>query len=300
MKNKWTEEKTEKLRILLKTLSTEEVGNILGFSKRAVQNKAFRLKISCNDYKREIIKCLNCNKEKNCRKNDNMKFCSQSCSAIYSNKYRTEDSRKKQIKSLKKTLSLKPIIKKEKILQSNPKNKTKLILVNGKKKRVYINNNISNCKICNQKMFNSFRRFCSKCRYNYYKIYRVDCNFKFVINEYLFLFSEKELLNLKLLGMYSPTNKNNNLGGVSRDHIFSINEAYKLSINPCFISHPANCNLLVHSENSKKYINSDIILNDLYIKILESEKIKRFLNDDNLKTLTSLVESADGFAKSME
>lgn len=42
------------------------------------------------------------------------------------------------------------------------------------------------------------------------------------------------------------------MNGVSRDHKFSINEAFKQKIDPYLISHPANCELLRHNVNSSK------------------------------------------------
>jgi hypothetical protein len=53
-------------------------------------------------------------------------------------------------------------------------------------------------------------------------------------------------------GWYKAKNNGNNLGGVSRDHMLSVSEGYKLSIDPYFLSHPANCKLMVHSENISK------------------------------------------------
>ena len=57
------------------------------------------------------------------------------------------------------------------------------------------------------------------------------------------------------------------MGGVSRDHIYSVNEGFKNKVDPKIISHPANCRLMVHSENISKNKKSDITIEELLIKI---------------------------------
>lgn len=293
MRNKWDNIKIEQLKELLKTKSAKETAEIIGFTEKAVKVKATRLKISIIQFKWETINCQECGKEKRVRKNENSKFCSKSCSASNMNKFRTIESRNKQKNSLLKTLSLK-------FTKKKPKKQRQFILKNGKLIRKINPPKVRNCKSCNKEIFNTFKSFCEQCKYKYYKLYRVACNFTFLIKDYNYLFSFDEIANLKRYGMYSPINKNNNLKGVSRDHIFSVNEAYKLNIKPSFINHPANCRLLKHEENNKKKTRCDLTLNELYNNIIKSEKIKRYLNDEDLDLLTSLVESANRSAKSME
>jgi len=135
------------------------------------------------------------------------------------------------------------------------------------------------CNFCKE----SFRRkrkdikFCSKsCKKLFfrvdkdeYKSYKNDCNFKFNLSDY------KEEFDFSLVekyGWYSPTNKKNNLGGVSRDHMVSVREGFENKIDPKIISHPANCKLMIHNENVSKHKKSSISLEDLM------EKIKKFEN----------------------
>ena len=45
------------------------------------------------------------------------------------------------------------------------------------------------------------------------------------------------------------------------------NEGFKNKVDPKIISHPANCRLMVHSENISKNKKSDITIEELLIKI---------------------------------
>lgn len=67
--------------------------------------------------------------------------------------------------------------------------------------------------------------------------------------------------------MYSPTNKGNNLNGVSRDHMLSVAEAFKLGMDPAVVKHPANCRLILHRKNQQKRSNSIITKNELLERI---------------------------------
>lgn len=68
-------------------------------------------------------------------------------------------------------------------------------------------------------------------------------------------------------GWYSPSNKKNNLDGVSRDHIFSVKEGFELEIDSKLISHPANCQLMIHNQNVSKHKKSNITIDELIEKI---------------------------------
>ena len=134
--------------------------------------------------------------------------------------------------------------------------------------------NPNKCKNCNNILVFNKRNnnSCSiTCRKNksqeiikYIEQYRTRCRFKFSLKDYPDKF-EFELITK--YGWYSPSNKRNNLGGVSRDHMFSVRNGYELGIDPDIIAHPANCKLMLHSENFKKKANSSITLSSLLIKI---------------------------------
>ena len=53
----------------------------------------------------------------------------------------------------------------------------------------------------------------------------------------------------------------------------SVKYGYENNIDPKIISHPANCQLLIHNENVKKYIRCDLTIEELINKI-EQWRIK--------------------------
>ena len=68
-------------------------------------------------------------------------------------------------------------------------------------------------------------------------------------------------------GWYKASNHGENLSGVSRDHIVSVKYGFKNRILPEIISHPANCQLLVHNDNQAKHDKCLISLEELKIRI---------------------------------
>ncbi len=94
--------------------------------------------------------------------------------------------------------------------------------------------------------------------------YEIKCQFTFNLNKY----PEEFDLN-KIKNMFHPIK---NKIGYTRDHLLSIYDGFNLKINPKIIKHPANCNLILHSENSRKNKNSDIIEEELDLRIKKWEK----------------------------
>ena len=69
-------------------------------------------------------------------------------------------------------------------------------------------------------------------------------------------------------GWYSPINSDKpNLSGVSRDHMVSVKYGWENNIDPKIISHPANCRLLLQSENVSKSSNCSITYEELLQRI---------------------------------
>jgi hypothetical protein len=132
------------------------------------------------------------------------------------------------------------------------------------------------CPNCN-KIFSKKNKYCNNdCRREFerknmdeYQKYRIDSNFRFNLKDYL---DEFDFTLVEKYGWYSPTNKNNNLGGVSRDHMLSVREGFELGISPSIISHPANCRLMKHTDNISKNKNSIINYSELL------ERIEKFEN----------------------
>lgn len=78
------------------------------------------------------------------------------------------------------------------------------------------------------------------------KIYYTECDFKFDP------YSDTSIPGYDLLlkhGMYNPTT---NKEGVCRDHIFSKAEGFRNKVDPKIISHKANCQFLLNSDNVVK------------------------------------------------
>lgn len=147
------------------------------------------------------------------------------------------------------------------------------------------------CKCCG-KTFKTklIRKFCSdKCRsfYKNYKskfdnandleqakiinkYYKKQCHFNFALNNF---YNEFDFSLIEKFGWYQAKNHGNNLEGVSRDHKYSVNEAVKNKIDPYYISHPANCQLMKHSENISKLDSSSITKEELY-KLVDEWNLK--------------------------
>jgi len=90
--------------------------------------------------------------------------------------------------------------------------------------------------------------------------YRKLCQFSFNLKSYP---SEFDFSLIEKYGWYSAKNRGNNINGVSRDHKLSISDGWKLKIPPSKISHPANCELMRHSDNFNKRTKSSITEKEL-------------------------------------
>jgi len=61
-------------------------------------------------------------------------------------------------------------------------------------------------------------------------------------------------------------------GRFDSDHMFSVREGFEKGIDPYLISHPANCELMIHNYNISKNKKSSITIDDLLNKIKEFEE----------------------------
>lgn len=102
------------------------------------------------------------------------------------------------------------------------------------------------------------------------EIYKSQCRFLFSLNSYP---EEFDCKIIKENGWYKAKNHGDNVNGVSRDHMFSINDGFKQKIDPYFISHPANCQLILQQKNASKGRKSSITFEELKerIKIWETK-----------------------------
>lgn len=147
------------------------------------------------------------------------------------------------------------------------------------------------CEICGKTFKSSYpKKWCSiECRrifkYNekisnnnfsaiqlekmHYKLYWLQCQFKFALNDFP---DEFDFELIKKYGWYKAKNKGNNLNGVTRDHVFSIKTAYQNKIDPYYISHPANCSLVLQKDNISKYTKCGYSIEELYSRVEEWNK----------------------------
>jgi hypothetical protein len=133
------------------------------------------------------------------------------------------------------------------------------------------------CENCEKQYFSGGgKRFCSAvCQNEWYDKrkapytrYKDACKFKFNVYDY------PNYFNINLInehGWYAASNRGNNINGVSRDHMYSVNEGFKNNIDPNLIAHPANCKLVLHTENQQKHAKSSITLEKLKERIKEFE-----------------------------
>jgi hypothetical protein len=139
---------------------------------------------------------------------------------------------------------------------------------------------IHQCIYCNKTFetdYKSIRKFCSDdCRKRYRfdkfsknrtekEIYSRLCQFRFTLSEFP---DEFDFELVKRQGWYKAKNQGDNLHGVSRDHIVSVKYGFEHNIDPYIISHPANCQLLIHTVNESKSSKCDITIKELEDKIL--------------------------------
>jgi hypothetical protein len=117
------------------------------------------------------------------------------------------------------------------------------------------------------------------------KIYKGACKFRFDVRKYC---SDEDLALLKKYKMYSPgggCKKPENLDGVSRDHLFSINDGLKNNIPPEIMRHPANCRLILHKDNMSKHKNSIITYDELINKIKNYKSAEFIIEQDEINKI---------------
>ncbi len=96
--------------------------------------------------------------------------------------------------------------------------------------------------------------------------YRQLCEFKFNLKDHPNKF---DFTLIKEHGWYKAKNRGDNPDGISRDHMYSINDGFKNNVDPYYLSHPANCRLIKQKDNSKKRDKSCITLKELITRVSE-------------------------------
>lgn len=234
-------EKLELENLIDEGLSLKEIAKYLNISYSTIIRlcNKYNLKSKFNELKSELINCLECDLPFNGNIKEKRKFCNKSCSVTFNNKVRiiTEETKTKTSNTLKS--------KNKKVIK------------------------IRLCKNCNN-VVGYKKIICDTCRVDYYEYYRPSSNFDFSISIY------KDKFDLSLVekyGWYSPSNKGNNLNGVSKDHLFSVKDGFINKVSIDVIKHPANCGLMIHRDNQVKNSKSIITLDELLKRIEEWNKI---------------------------
>jgi hypothetical protein len=202
--------------------------------------------------------CENCNSE-HLGEYGSGRFCSIKCARGFSTKNKRKEINEK-VSSIMSGRKLDP---------EHIKNIERATNFNRKEKVV------KSCLMCGSSLtclVESNRKFCtSKCWVNYseqhkepFLLYRQQCNFTFSVTEYQHKF---DWFLVEQHGWYSPSNKGNNLNGVSKDHMLSVREGFELGIDPEIIKHPANCQFLLHKQNQSKREKSSITIEELLVRI---------------------------------
>jgi len=212
------------------------------------------------EYNKNPKCCLTCNKQIPWQMRKRLKYCNHSCAAKTTNIVRNVNIvyREMQCCECGKSIMIPPSNIRKTIWCSDcDVNRVKISLQPRK---------IISCACCGKKTKNA--KFCTTACWlssinqtkTDFEQYAKQCKFKFNVYEYPNFF---DLMLIEQHGWYSPSNKNNNLNGVSRDHCFSIKRGFEESVDPAIISHPANCKLVLHKDNQRKNRNCSITLDQL-------------------------------------
>jgi hypothetical protein len=227
-----------------------------------------------NNYLLSPKKCKNCNSDI-AYDNRESDYCSKTCSSACANINR---------KGIKHNMT----IEGSDVLRKSAYHKLHNVIYD--KQNNVINVYEENPKLCPNcsKPIEYLKRkliYCSKACLKEYRrkdkdeflIYKSDSSFKFSLNEYP---DEFDFSLIEKYGWYSPSNsKKPNIGGVSRDHMISVKEGFKLGFDTKLLAHPANCQLMVHSDNISKNKKSSLTIDELKVRINEWDlKYKKIYN----------------------
>lgn len=182
------------------------------------------------------------------------KFCSHQCSAKASNNSRKQNGFTLSVESRQKiSKTLLGRVYPKKIKSTLCQNCNTSFVVSDRRKKFCS----SNCRL-------EFRTNIKNTLFSDIKVYRAYSRFDFALNNFP---DEFDFSLIEKYGWYSPSNKKNNLSGVSRDHMVSVRFGLENNIDPKIIAHPANCHLMVHSQNISKGTSSSIPIEELYERI---------------------------------
>ena len=271
---KWTKEDDNNLKTLLDlNKSYRDISIEMNKTIKSISCRCSRLQLKSKVIHHKEIFCKNCGAKIKTKLSDSRLFCNSSCSAKFNligRVHSTETKNKIREKNRGKTYPSRTInINKVKSpLKNGTENKLCKIKIKHNPYSVPIEIKeikIKTCRFCGKEKFiENHKIICTECGFNYYKIYRPLCSFDFNIFDYK---NDFDFSLAKKYGWYSPTNKRNNLNGVSKDHIYSVKDGFINKIDHNIIKHPANCRIIKHTENSSKNSKSLITIDELLVKI---------------------------------
>lgn len=267
-------------------------------TKRLVEASNNKREKAKDEYYKNPIYCLNCNKiisyEKTIASVEERKYCDHSCAATHTNKSRppkSKETRDKLAKSLSEYHKNNPMSVAQRLKISKSvsqrrakeyKNTNMIVLARTKVtksifnpfSRAYFRNSVvgdystlfnNTCKHCNTRFVNRKNvRYCQNHSDLYKNNNRNRYAFTFSLRTYPDIFGHMSE-QLKEVGMWGYDNTN----GLTRDHKLSVNEAIKNNYDPYYIKHPLNCELMSWTENNKKKTKSSITY----------EKLKQLVDD---------------------
>jgi hypothetical protein len=279
----WTSELDNKLKTLMSLgYRYNEAALKLNVTTSAVRNRCYRLGVK-NIYVTEKL-CFWCGSGFTSYIKSNRKYCSNSCANSCSNSNRThsEETKAKIRETMlnkagnqeSKAETCETILSEDGNQSTKTKARGTILSEDGNQStntniRKTASNKVATkvrkCRTCRVNDIHEPRKLiCEDCRMQYYEFYRPSCEFDFDVNDFQ---DEFDLTIVNELGWYSPSNRGNNLRGVSRDHVYSVKDGFINKVDYRLIKHPANCNLMVHSDNSSKHDGSGISLEALYERI---------------------------------
>lgn len=227
-------------------------------------------------YMQNPIRCKHCN----AITAYNKIFCNSSCAASYNNKHRIlkkqvvhlKIKRKKTIKiskAVRKEICHKKLIKNRNIMQPTILSKRHWRnCICGQYTKLYINT----CKISGITWCAPAHKQIHPSVYITKELYRYHASFKFSISQFPLWFDNTTSYIIRKFGWYE-TKYRKNIDGCSRDHMYSVYDGFTNNILPSIISHPANCQIMPHSLNSKKKAASSITIEELYKRIDDFERL---------------------------
>lgn len=210
------------------------------------------------------------------------KFCSLSCGTTFRNKSNLEKSESKYnlnpikckccgtpIKYKKRKNTYCSISCASKITNNIPRKRGPTAIEKPPYSKIkFILCTYTNQYYANKNSDGSIRR-CSPYIKTIKEQYYAAARFKFNVYHYPYEF---DLSLIEQYGWYTcPGLKRKgqpkNIFGVSRDHIISVSYGFANNIDPKIISHPANCQIMIHSHNKLKHNKCSLPLDQLLEKI---------------------------------